>query len=86
MKRRQNGARDEQDNEWVLFTGVDEETFTHDFLNSDDDVVSKIWRSFDRKQRLLLVQMLVSEEHEVASSLFTYRLMKALEPMGWTPS
>ena len=82
LKRRQNGARDEQDSEWVLFTGVEEGTFARDFLNSHDEIPSESWRSFDRKQHLLLAQMVVPEEHEVAGSHFTWHLMTALEPMG----
>ncbi|KAJ9202435.1 hypothetical protein DTO164E3_1024 [Paecilomyces variotii] len=71
-----------QDSEWVLFSGVDEDAFDRDFLNSSDDIILKNWSSYDRNTRLLLVRMPASNEHEIARSAFDYVMSRKREAMG----
>ncbi|RMJ28112.1 hypothetical protein PHISP_01052 [Aspergillus sp. HF37] len=71
-----------QDSEWVLFTGVDEESFTRDFLNSPVKTISGSWNSYDKTSRLLLTRMPSSQAHEIAAHTFEHLLLKALEPMA----
>lgn len=69
--------------EWVLFTGIDEETFVQDFLNSADetDEWTENWTSFDSSHNLLLIRIPLSP-HEVAADTFKKLLLFALQPMG----
>ncbi|KAJ9192424.1 hypothetical protein DTO164E3_8356 [Paecilomyces variotii] len=71
-----------QDSEWVLFTDVDEETFTRDFLNSPDKIIRKSWNSYDKTNQLLLTKMPISSEHGAAASGFEARMTLALAHMG----
>ena len=68
--------------EWVLFTKVDEQAFSRDFLNSDNSILQRCWNSYDSSQHLLLVKMLVSRAHEVAAALFEKLFFDCLRPMG----
>lgn len=67
---------------WVLFTEVDEQAFTRDFLNSDDKIIQRSWNSYDSQQQLLLTKMPASRPHEIAQRVFERLLFDALEPMG----
>lgn len=71
-----------QDSEWVLFTDMDEETFTRDFLNSPDKIILSSWNSYDKTQHLLLTIMPKPLAHETASHAFEHMLLTALVPMG----
>ncbi|KAJ5873541.1 uncharacterized protein N7473_013414 [Penicillium subrubescens] len=70
--------------EWVLFTGVKQQTFRRTFLDSheDDKILSRCWNSYDSSQYLLLVKMTVSRAHEVAAHEFERFLLRSLMPMG----
>lgn len=86
QRRAQSSDPIEKWSEWVLFTDLDEETFTRDFLNSTkethriDDWTAKC-PSYDSSLRLLLTKICLSP-HEVASRLFETLLSTALRPMG----
>jgi hypothetical protein len=72
--------------EWVLFTDLDEEAFTRDFLHSTNETHQiDDWTancpSYDSSLRLLLTKMRLSP-HEVASHIFETLLLSALRPMG----
>lgn len=67
--------------EWVLFTEVNQNAFSRDFLNSDDKIIERCWNSYDSCQHLLLVKMTVSRPHEIAPRVFERLLLDSLEPM-----
>ncbi|KAJ9296179.1 hypothetical protein DTO271G3_5320 [Paecilomyces variotii] len=71
-----------QDSEWVLFTDVDKETFTRDFLNSSDNIILRSWNSYDKSKHFLLTKMPVSLAHEAAVSEFAEAFLEVLRPMG----
>jgi hypothetical protein len=70
--------------EWVLFTDIDEETFTHDFPE-DSERKTNDWTtspaSYDSSLCLLLARIALLP-HEVASGRFGWLLISALIPMG----
>jgi hypothetical protein len=66
--------------EWVLFTGIDKRTFSHDFNTTDEDR-SLNWNSFDSSLNLLLARMALAP-HEEAVRSFDQLLLEALRPMG----
>lgn len=68
--------------EWVLFTGVDKQTFSRDFLNSDNELIARCWNSYDSSHHLLLAEMTVSRAHEIAATEFQRILTTCLIPMG----
>jgi hypothetical protein len=70
--------------EWILFTGIDKKTFTHDFLNTIDENGDRTlnWSSFDNTLNLLLAKMPPQKPHEEAIRSFDKLLMDALRPMG----
>ncbi|KAJ6084945.1 hypothetical protein N7499_004574 [Penicillium canescens] len=86
QRRAQSSDPIEKWSEWVLFTDLDEETFTRDFLNLTNET-HRIddWTpncpSYDSSLRLLLTKMRLSP-HEVASHLFETLLLTILRPMG----
>ncbi|CDM37348.1 unnamed protein product [Penicillium roqueforti FM164] len=67
--------------EWVLFTKVNKQAFSRDFLNSDDSILQRCWNSYDSSQHLLLVKMAVSRAHEVTAHLFERLFFDCLKPM-----
>ncbi|KAJ9396075.1 hypothetical protein DTO282F9_7050 [Paecilomyces variotii] len=71
-----------QDSEWVLFTDVDKETFTRDFLNSSDNIILRSWNSYDTAKHFLLIKMPTSLAHEAAASEFADIFLEVLRPMG----
>ncbi|KAJ9299132.1 hypothetical protein DTO271G3_3374 [Paecilomyces variotii] len=71
-----------QDSEWVLFTDVDEETFTRDFLDSPDKLIRRSWNSYDKTNQLLLTRIPTSGEHGAAASGFGAKMAIAIEHMG----
>ncbi|KAJ5668407.1 uncharacterized protein N7477_006977 [Penicillium maclennaniae] len=78
-------SRQQEENEaseWVLFTGVNKQTFSRDFLNSDDRYLERCWNSYDSSQHLLLVIMTFSRAHEVATHVFERILLFSIDPMG----
>lgn len=85
-RRAQSNDPIEKWSEWVLFTDLDEKTFTRDFLNSADETHQiNDWTtncpSYDSSLCLLLTKMRLSP-HEVASEVFETLLFSALQPMG----
>lgn len=68
--------------EWVLFTKVNEQAFSRDFLNSDDNILQRCWNSYNSSQHLLLVKMTVSRAHEIAARVFERLFFDCLKPMG----
>ena len=68
--------------EWVLFSKVNKQAFSRDFLNSDDRLLQRCWNSYDSSQHLLLVKMTVSRAHEIAARLFERLFFDCLKPMG----
>lgn len=85
-RRAQSSDPIEKWSEWVLFTDLDEETFSRDFLNSTNETHQiDDWTancpSYDSSLRLLLTKMPFSP-HEVAPALFETLLSGALRPMG----
>lgn len=85
-RREQSSDPIEKWSEWVLFTDLDEETFTRDFLNSSNDTPRiDDWTancpSYDSSLRLLLTKMRFFP-HEVAPRVFERLLSRALIPMG----
>lgn len=78
---RKGGDSTEVMSEWTLFTGIDEETFTRDFLNNTDETHDLNWTSFDISLNLLLGRMLLPP-HAVATHVFHQLLLDALRPMG----
>ncbi|KAJ5602354.1 hypothetical protein N7537_005310 [Penicillium hordei] len=68
--------------EWVLFTQVNKQVFSRDFLNSDDSILHRYWNSYDSSQHLLLVKMTVSRAHKTATRVFEKHLFFSLIPMG----
>lgn len=81
LQRHQN-APEEDVSEWVLFTGVDEPTFTRDFLEESTPWTIGGWSSFDASQSLLLANMPLSIPHEVAAATFNNLFLDAVEPTG----
>lgn len=71
-----------QDSEWMLFTHVDEESFTREFLNSPDKTIARCWDSYDKTQHLLLIRMTESQAHGAAGSNFDILMQNALQSMG----
>lgn len=69
--------------EWILFTGVDEKTFTREFLTPSFETDPYIcdWTCYDNTNGFLLFRML-SRPHEVAAARFELLLERALESMG----
>lgn len=67
--------------EWVLFSKVNQQAFSRDFLNSDDSLLQRCWNSYDSAQHLLLVKMTVSRAQEIAARLFERLLFDCLKPM-----
>lgn len=85
QRRAQSSDPIEKWSEWVLFTDLDEETFTRDFLNSANETHQiDDWTancpSYDSSLRLLLTKMPLSP-HEVALQVFETLLFSALKPM-----
>lgn len=86
QKRAQSSDPIEKWSEWVLFTDLDEKTFTRDFLNSTTDT-HRIddWTvncpSYDSSLRLLLTKIRLAP-HEVAASLVDRLVCRALTSMG----
>ena len=68
--------------EWMLFTGVDQQTFTQDFLDPATPWTNISWCSFDKVNSLLLVRMPKSRQHESAARQFSKIFDKAVEPTG----
>ncbi|KAJ6112076.1 hypothetical protein N7523_008137 [Penicillium sp. IBT 18751x] len=80
-------SRQQEENEaseWVMFTGVNQQTFSRDLLNSDDRYLERCWNSYDSSQHLLLVIMTLSRAHEVAAHLFERLFFDLLKPMDLT--
>lgn len=69
-----------QQSEWILFTGVDNQTFTHDFFNSEDKMIQRCWTSYDNSQNLLLVKTWATRTHEVAHQTWEVLFFEALSP------
>lgn len=69
--------REKNSSEWLLFE-IDEETFSHDFLNLEDETS---WSSFSKPESLLLIKMM-TKEHSAAIGAFNNALIAALVPMG----
>ncbi|KAJ5188883.1 hypothetical protein N7491_005204 [Penicillium cf. griseofulvum] len=67
--------------EWVLFANVNQQTFSRDFLNSDNEILQRCWNSYDSLENLILVNMSASRPHEVATRQFERHFLKSLEPM-----
>lgn len=67
-----------QQSEWILFTGVDNQTFTRNFFNSEDKMIQRCWTSYDRPQNLLLVKTWATRPHEVAHQTWEWLLFEAL--------
>lgn len=82
MEPDQRKESDDQDSEWVLFTNVDEKTFTRDFFNFPDKTLARTWNAFDKFQNLLLVTMTESTPHAIASQTFDEVLTDILTEMG----
>jgi hypothetical protein len=68
--------------EWLLFTEVDKQAFSRDFLSSDDKFIERCWNSYDSSQHLLLVKLTLSRPPEIAQRVFERLLLESLEPMG----
>ncbi|KAI2788722.1 hypothetical protein POX_e06743 [Penicillium oxalicum] len=68
--------------EWVLFTKVNAQTFSRDFLKSNGNILQRCWKSYDSSQHLLLVRVTVSRAHEIAAHVFERLFFKCLQPMG----
>ncbi|KAJ5507098.1 hypothetical protein N7527_009241 [Penicillium freii] len=68
--------------EWLLFSNINKQVFSRDFLNSDDSILQRCWNSYDSSQHLLLVKMTVSRAHETAARVFEKHLFFCLIPMG----
>ncbi|KAJ5381573.1 uncharacterized protein N7496_004001 [Penicillium cataractarum] len=68
--------------ECVLFTKVNEQAFSRDFLNSDDTILQRCWNSYSFSEHLLLVKMPVSRAHEIAVRVFERLFFDCLKPMG----
>lgn len=66
----------------VLFTNVNEDTFTREFLNSEDKIITRSWNSYDNTNQLLLVKMPITAAHERASRCFDWKLVLAANSMG----
>lgn len=79
---RQQTDPDGDVSEWVLFTNVDERTFVQDFLDPSTPWNEIFWTSYDASLALLLVNMPISQTHEVAATNFHDLLLEAVEPMG----
>lgn len=78
---REGGDSIEVMSEWILFTGIDEETFTRDFLKTTEEPSDLNWTSFDSSVNLLLARILL-RPHVVATQTFHQLLLDALRPMG----
>ncbi|KAL2869538.1 uncharacterized protein BJX67DRAFT_332844 [Aspergillus lucknowensis] len=76
----------DNNDEWVLITGVSEETYHHEFEpeESKSNVFSRA-RAYDQQLHLLLIRMVVSTPHEVASVAFHDMLRDATRPVGVMP-
>ncbi|KAJ5096317.1 hypothetical protein NUU61_005673 [Penicillium alfredii] len=68
--------------EWILFTGVEPQAFTRDFLNTNDKNILRSWSAYDKTLRLLLAIMPVSPAHGAAATAFDRQLFEALKPLG----
>lgn len=89
MRRHQNAGFSDDGkgrSEYMLFTGVDQQTFTHDFdsdiLDNSHTWTTISWCGFDAINSLLLVRMPKSKEHEEAAKRFDYQFHEALKPTG----
>ncbi|GKZ27010.1 hypothetical protein AbraIFM66951_003931 [Aspergillus brasiliensis] len=67
--------------EWMLLTGVTEEIFRDEFLESEESPFSRL-RSYDTEGQILLLRLTVSREHEAAASEFDHLLKNATERQG----
>lgn len=67
--------------EWILFTNVDEHTFSQDFNSTDESALTR-WCAYDASQHLLLVRMIRSVQHEIAAATFNDLFLDAVEPTG----
>lgn len=73
--------------EWLLLTGVDEKTFSQDFLSLDcQQTDCPQWSSYDNVLGLLLIRMTISRTQEDAAALFHNRLIQALMEKGLDPN
>ncbi|KAJ6189199.1 hypothetical protein N7519_004107 [Penicillium mononematosum] len=66
--------------DWVIFTKVNSQAFTRDFLNSES--MERRWNSYDSLENLILVKVLASHPHEAAARQFERLLFQSLLPMG----
>lgn len=87
-RRLAGGSECEWESEWVLLTDIDSQTFTRDFLNSDDNdnddqhELPITWSTFDATLKLLLIRIPRSEPHEVAAHLFEEVFLDAVQDVG----
>ncbi|KXG49027.1 uncharacterized protein PGRI_028970 [Penicillium griseofulvum] len=83
-RRLESTDRIEKWSEWVLFTDIDENTFTHNFPEDSEHKIND-WTtspaSYDSSLCLLLARIALLP-HEVASGRFRWLLISALMPMG----
>ncbi|KAJ5979464.1 hypothetical protein N7501_002806 [Penicillium viridicatum] len=82
VKMEQSHQQEEfEASEWVLFSNINKQVFSRDFLNSDS-ILQRCWNSYDSSQHLLLVKMPVSRAHETVARVFEKHLFFCLIPMG----
>ncbi|GLA66607.1 hypothetical protein AtubIFM55763_005490 [Aspergillus tubingensis] len=67
--------------EWMLLTGVTDEAFRNDFLESEDSPFSRV-RTYDSEHQILLLIMPESNAHGTASSEFDKLLCMATGRLG----
>jgi hypothetical protein len=65
----------------IVFTEIDEPTFTRDFLNPTEKSAIKSWRMYSPSLRLLTIIM-ETPAHAQAAHKFSILLLRSLEPTG----
>lgn len=68
---------DQEASQWILFSAIDEATFSRDFLETE----SPLWSSYSTSEQALLIKMR-TPEHAHSAGAFNKALMKAVQPMG----
>lgn len=70
---------------WVLFTSIDEDSFTRDFYGVDEqDMARLVWDSYDKTQHLPLARMPEATVHDFMVSGLGLTLIRAADCMGLT--
>ncbi|KAL4808091.1 hypothetical protein BDV18DRAFT_96084 [Aspergillus unguis] len=67
--------------EWFLVSAVNNQIFTTEFLNAEEPPFSR-WCAYDRTAKLLLINMVKTEAHEMAANHFDQVFHEALFSIG----